>query len=59
MLTCRLMRLPKRSGIVGQTVRLKRWRVANANQCGDAEFAADIDSYRLSRRRDEVSGDTQ
>lgn len=35
------------------TVRLKRWRVANANQCGDARFAADIDSCRLSRRRDE------
>jgi mannose-6-phosphate isomerase-like protein (cupin superfamily) len=53
MVTCRLKRVLKRSGAVGRTVRLKRWRVANANQCGDAGFAADIDSCRLSRRRDE------
>ena len=43
MVTCRLKRVLKRSGAVGRTVRLKRWRVANANQCGDAGFAADIE----------------
>jgi hypothetical protein len=56
MVTCRLKRHPKRSDTIGRTFRRKRWRVANANQCGDAGFAADID--RAVSRDGEMSGET-
>jgi hypothetical protein len=56
MVTCRSKRHPGQSDTTRWTLRHKRWRVANANQCGDAGFAADID--RAVCRDGEMSGET-